>query len=405
MPRARTSLMQSLELAGIAYRRRIRRLLEGEVQGNIGNSRRQQQQAPTEERQRQDTEQPVPIEQQRPDHAEVQIQREQNNFAFFMKIFGILVSIAIIFFAIAWLSCWIYIYAGKICEISCTERWNNLHRRNPLDFKAWKKILCPFVVENNCTYPLRITLIDISDKFIPYNQNELWISNNMYGSYFLHANFEQCASEYQKYKKENREIEYFFHDPSTHAVQRKHELRNTSSPYLSIFKNGCKYRSEAVRKQTTFFSIRHFIENQELLTRSLVFQLFGANKSDCFPTRIFRELLTFITAIDFKTGCYEFSNTSPSHENLSIEQAFFRGKTFVSDDDMTYLSDWILFRFSVYFLFLYIAYTVWGLTRQMLTLGNMYYFAANLKYLQKKVQAMYGVLLLSQPIKHWQIIF
>lgn len=91
--------------------------------------------------------------------------------------------------------CW------KICEISCTERWNNLHRRNPSDFKAWKKILCPFVVENNCTYPLRITLIDISDKFIPYNQNELWISNNMYGSYFLHANFEQCASEYQKYKK------------------------------------------------------------------------------------------------------------------------------------------------------------------------------------------------------------
>lgn len=85
MPRARTSLMQSLELEGIAYRRRIRRLLEGEVQGNIGNSRRQQQQAPTEERQRQDTEQPVPIEQQRPDHAEVQIQREQNNFAFFMK--------------------------------------------------------------------------------------------------------------------------------------------------------------------------------------------------------------------------------------------------------------------------------------------------------------------------------
>lgn len=291
-----------------------------------------------------------------------------------LSVFGILVSIAINFFAIAWLSCWIYIYAGKICEISCTERWNNLHRRNPLDFKAWKKILCPFVVENNCTYPLRITLIDISDKFIPYNQNELWISNNMYGSYFLHANFEQCASEYQKYKKENREIEYFFHDPSTHAVQRKHELRNTSSPYLSIFKNGCKYRSEAVRKQTTFFSIRHFIENQELLTRSLVFQLFGANKSDCFPTRIFRELLTFITAIDFKTGCYEFSNTSPSHENLSIEQAFFRGKTFVSDDDMTYLSDWILFRFSVYFLFLYIAYTVWGLTRQMLTLGNMYYF-------------------------------
>ncbi|CAG2248148.1 unnamed protein product [Mytilus edulis] len=210
----------------------------------------------------------------------------------------------------------------KGCEISCTERWNNLHRRNPLDFKRWKKILCPFVVENNCTYPLRITLIDISDNFVPYKQNDLWTSNSMYGSYFFMLILSNVHLNIKKYERENKEIEYFLHDPSTHAVQWNQKLRNISSPYLSMFKKDSKYRSETVRKQSTIFSIRHFLEDQEILIRPLVFQLFGANKSDTFPPMVFSELLTFVTAIDFKTGCYEFSNISPLQENLSIEQTF-----------------------------------------------------------------------------------
>lgn len=223
------------------------------------------------------------------------------------------------------------------CETSCIERWNNLHRRNPLDFKTWKTTICPLFGYSNCTHPFKITLVDTSD-FVFHEtcpNNKLSISNNVLGSYILCANLKQHATEYQRYKNNNKEIEYYFQRVyiysinisfnRTNAVElnNKTKNKNVNKSIRFTYKTYNTNRSETVRKRSTIFSLHHFIEDPEILKRPLVFQLFVANESDFLPPMDFSQLLTFVTAVDFKPNCFEFSNLTPLHENLSIDKELF----------------------------------------------------------------------------------
>lgn len=297
----------------------------------------------------------------------------------------IMVLIAIIVITCISLRRWISIN----CETSCIERWNNLHRRNPFDFKTWKKTLCPLLGYRNCTHPFKITLVDTSE-FISHDtcpKNKLLINCSVWGSYILYANLKQHATEYQRYKNDNKEIEYYFHGVyinrisipfnRTNAAELsfKTENNNVNKSFMLTYKAYNTYRSDTVRKRSTIFSLHHFIEDPEILIRPLVFQLFDANESYPLPPMDLSQLLTFVAAVDFKTNCFEFSNLTPLQENLSIDKELFGTNIYISEDDKTYLNDWILFRCTVYFLFIYIAIAVWGLTSQLLKSNNLYLYS------------------------------
>ncbi|CAC5360946.1 unnamed protein product [Mytilus coruscus] len=240
-------------------------------------------------------------------------------------------------------------WLSENCETSCIERWNNLHRRNPLDFKTWKTTLCPLFGYSNCTYPFKITLVDTSE-FVFHDtcpKSKLSRSNSMWGSYILYANLKQHATEYQRYKNDNKEIEYYFHGvyinrinipfDRTNAAElnNKTENNNVNKSLRFTYKAYNTYRSETVRKRTTIFSLHHFIEDPEILIRPLVFQLLGTNESDPLPLMDLSQLLTFVIAVDFKTNCFEFSNLTPLQENLSIDKELFGTNIYISEDDKT----------------------------------------------------------------------
>lgn len=212
-------------------------------------------------------------------------------------------------------------------------------------------------------------------------------SNNVRGSYILYANLKHHATEYQRYKNDNKEIEYYFHGvyinrmhipfnrTNTAELSNKTKNNNVNKSFKFTYKSYNTYRSETVRKRSTIFSLHHFIEDPEILIRLLVFQLFGTNESDPLPPMDLSQLLTFVAAVDFKTNCFEFSNLTPFQENLSIDKELFGINIYISEDDKTYLNDWVLFRCTVYFLFIYIAVAVWGLTGQLLKSNNLYLYS------------------------------
>lgn len=163
----------------------------------------------------------------------------------------------------------------------------------------------------------------------------------------------------------------------TNAAEPNNKTENNNVNKFTRFKDKAYniYRSEPVRKRSTIFSLHHFIEDPDILIRPLVFQLFGAKELDSLPPLDLSQLLTFVTAVDFKAYCFEFSNLTPFYRNVSIDKELFGTNIYVSEDDKTYFNDWVLYRCTVYFLFIYIAVAVWGVAGQLLKSSNLYLYS------------------------------
>lgn len=299
-----------------------------------------------------------------------------------VKFYCVIISFFIVL-AVLVLSLFFIIYEqfGK-CEVSCLEHWINHHRKDPSDFIFWKSKLCSLFKSAFCNRPMMITLINDTDWSLENVGKDVW-SSEITESYTVVSvnNLTSLQTKQQPHLGHDLQMEHrvYIYDVLIQDFTRKlYSDFNSTQDHVRLcnFKDNNKddaKRDIVLQRIPSIFSIHHIIDDNFIKKEKhyIKLLLFAPHGSDC--SLLMQEVLIFITAFNFVSGTYTFSNEH-YYDNLSISQHLFRKDIYITEDGQSYFKNWMCFRLPFYFLYIYLCAKIWIFTEKTFEAKPRYRF-------------------------------